>query len=72
MRMSSASMRRYVLVNAAFPFTKGNVCHTSSTERTGEQSSMEKLCLDTNLPREGYERILRKQEEMARQKAERR
>ena len=24
----------HVLVNGAFPFTKGNVCHTSSIERT--------------------------------------
>ena len=71
MRMSSASMRRYVLVNGAFPFTKGNVCHTSSIERTLVCARWKAL-LDTNLPREGYERILRKQEEMACQKAERR
>ena len=54
------------------PFHEGErVPYIVNRTHTG-MCPMEKLCLDTNLPREGYERILRKQEEMACQKAERR
>ena len=54
------------------PFHEGErVPYIVNRMRTG-MCPMEKLCLDTNLPREGYERILRKQEEMARQREERR
>ena len=53
------------------PFHEGErVPYIVNRTHTG-MCPMEKLCLDTNLPREGYERILRKQEEMACQKAER-
>lgn len=50
------------------PFYEGErVPYIVNRARTG-MCPMEKLCLDTNLPREAYERILRKQEEMARQR----
>lgn len=53
------------------PFYEGErvPCIVNRT-RTG-MCPMEKLCLDTNLPREAYARVLRKQEELARQKIQR-
>lgn len=52
------------------PFYEGErVPYIVNRTHTG-MCPMEKLCLDTNLPREAYERILRKQEEMARQRGE--
>ena len=47
------------------PFHEGErVPYIVNRTHTG-MCPMEKLCLDTNLPRDGYERILTKQEEMA-------
>lgn len=56
------------LGGSCVPFYEGErVPYIINRARTG-MCPMEKLCLDTNLPREAYRRILKKLEELARQK----